>query len=52
MNVESVKKALLEAAGNPQTGTIFEIADELSRAIVKAHSPKQEERVVKSTETR
>jgi hypothetical protein len=52
MNQESVKKALLDAAGNPSSGIIFEMADELATAVVKAHSPKQEERVVKAQETR
>jgi hypothetical protein len=52
MNQESVKKALLEAAGNPSSGVIFEMAADLATAIVKAHSPKHEERVIKPQETR
>ena len=52
MNKESVKKALLDAAGNPSSGVIYELADEFADAIVKAHSPKHEERIVKPAETR
>ena len=60
MNVEDVKKALLNAAGNPESGAIADLADVLSQAVIdaccpteaKAFNPVAETRVVEITETR
>jgi len=52
MDVESVKKALLEAAGNPSSGIILEYAEMLAIGIVDAHTPIKEVRVIEAAETR
>jgi hypothetical protein len=60
MNHEEVKKVYLAAVGNPESGVFADFADDVSEAIVKAFSPKEEKteepakeiRVVKVEETR
>lgn len=52
MTQERIKELLLKAAGNPETGGVFEIIDDMARAIWEAQQPKQEQRVVEVEETR
>lgn len=56
MNIDSVKKALLDAVGNPDSGVFAEWADAIAEAIVDAHDVKKpvkaEVRVVDVEETR
>jgi len=53
---EQIKDAILRAAGNPETGVIADIADQLAEAVVgleeKASTPAKEVRVVESKEIR
>lgn len=54
MNQESIRQAILKVAGYPESGVIYELADDIARAIVEDHEelkPK-EERIIKPTETR
>lgn len=41
MNVGEVKKVLLDAIGNPESGVIADYADVLSEAVVKAYADKK-----------
>lgn len=36
---DEIKKALLDAAGNPESGVVAEIADDLAKAVVKLLHP-------------
>jgi hypothetical protein len=48
-----IKKAILKVAGNPETGAIKELADEIARAIVALDDePAKETRVLKAQEKR
>jgi hypothetical protein len=54
---EQIKAALLGAAGNPSSGAIVEIVDEMVQAIMaleskKASTPDVNVRIVESKETR
>lgn len=54
---EQIKKAILEVAGNPESGVVAEFADKWADAIVEIDSPRaaapaKEVRVVTPTETR
>lgn len=59
---EEIKKAILEVAGNPDSGVVVEYADAWAEAIVgldtpatpslASNGPAKETRVVKSEETR
>jgi hypothetical protein len=57
---EDIKKVILKATGNPESGAIKDNADRISEAIyseffqeeVKSFSPEKEVRVVKASETR
>jgi hypothetical protein len=54
MNQESIKQAILKVAGYPESGVIYELVDDIAKAIVEEHEelkPK-EERVIKPAETR
>lgn len=60
MNKEQIKAAYLKAIGNPESGVLVEIADQIVDAIaeelnpkeVKEYNPVKEQRVIKPTETR
>lgn len=52
MTKERIKEILLQAAGNPSSGGVFEIVDDMAQAIWEADQPKQEKRVVEVAETR
>lgn len=63
MDKESVKKAILEAAGNPSVGVIAEYADRMAEAVINLGKPNpvrykdkltdtKETRVIDSRETR
>jgi hypothetical protein len=60
MSLEQIKKAYLKAVGNPESGVLAEMADEIAKAIeeelspkeVKEFNPVKEQRVIKPTETR
>jgi len=56
VNKDEIKKVLLEAAGNPVSGAVKEIADAQAEALERKLSPKsakaKETRVVESEETR
>jgi len=59
MDKAKVKSTILEVAGNPTSGVIAELADELAQAIididkpeVKNFNPVQETRIVEIKETR
>lgn len=41
MNVGEVKKVLLDAVGNPESGIISDYADLLSEAVIKAYADKK-----------
>ncbi len=57
---EQIKKAILEVAGNPESGVIFDLADGFADAVVaidtpapaEAKSAEKEIRVTKPTEIR
>ncbi len=52
--VAQVKKAILQAAGNPESGAIFQTAQEMAEAVVALYEekPTREKRVLSATETR
>ena len=60
MNVDDVKKSLLNAVGNPNSGAFVDYADVIAAAIVKDCCPEEENivepvkeiRLVKPEETR
>ena len=59
MDKAKVKSTILQVAGNPSSGVIAELADELAQAIididkpeVKNFNPVQETRIVEIKETR
>ena len=54
MNQESIKRAILKATGNPQSGIIFDLADNIAKTIIEEHEePKaKEQRVIIPTEIR
>jgi hypothetical protein len=59
MDKAKVKSIILQVAGNPSSGVIAELADELAQAIididkpeVKNFNPVQETRIVEIKETR
>lgn len=59
MDKAKVKETILKVAGNPTSGVIAELADELAQAIinidkleVKNFNPVQETRIVEIKETR
>lgn len=48
-----IKKTILQIAGNPETGSIKELADEMARAIAELDKePAKESRVIEAAETR
>jgi hypothetical protein len=54
---DEIKKAILNAAGNPSSGVIADMADDLADAVWKldntnSYNPAKEARVVDSKETR
>jgi hypothetical protein len=54
---EDIKRAILQAAGNPSVGVIADIADDLAKAVweldnTNSFNPAKEARVVDSKETR
>ena len=54
---EEIKAALLKVAGNPSTGAIADLADEMAQAVAlldgkKASATQTDVRVVESKETR
>ena len=54
---DQIKAAILEAAGNPSTGVIADIAEDLATAVWKldnknSNNPAKEARVVDTKETR
>jgi hypothetical protein len=53
---EQIKAALLKAAGNPETGVIADMADQLAEAVAgleeKSSTPAKEVRVVEPKEIR
>jgi hypothetical protein len=54
---DEIKKAILNAAGNPSVGVIADIADDLANAVweldnTNSYNPAKEARVVDSKETR
>jgi hypothetical protein len=57
---EEIKKAILEVAGNPESGVIFEMAERFADAVIAIDTPvaadvksaEKEVRVTKPTETR
>jgi hypothetical protein len=60
MNVNDVKKSLLNAVGNPESGAFVDYADLIAEAIIKDFCPEEEKtvepvkeiRLVKPEETR
>jgi hypothetical protein len=52
--VAQVKRAILKVAGNPESGPIAQLADEMAKAVVALdeETPTREKRVVSPTETR
>jgi hypothetical protein len=60
MNVNDVKKSLLNAVGNPESGVFVDYADQIAEAIIKDCCPEEEKtvepveeiRLVKPEETR
>jgi hypothetical protein len=54
MNQESIRQAILKVAGYPESGVIYELVDDIAKAIIDEHQelkPK-EERVIKPAEIR
>jgi len=54
MNQESIKQAILKVAGYPESGVIYELVDDIAKAIVDEHQeikPK-EERIITPAEIR
>jgi hypothetical protein len=54
MNQESIRQAILKVAGYPESGVIYELVDDIAKAIVEEHQeikPK-EERIIKPAEIR
>ncbi len=55
-SVEQVREAILKVAGNPDSGSVKALADEMARAVVAldapAVQPSKEKRVTHSAETR
>jgi hypothetical protein len=49
---EQIKKAILDTAGNPVSGVIVQIADDLARAIVELDKPKASDEKPKTPDTR
>jgi hypothetical protein len=53
---ESIRQAILNVAGNPETGIIKELADDMADAVVAIDNPpsqgKKEKRVLTPTEIR
>lgn len=54
---EQIKKAILEVAGNPESGVIAELADKFAEAVAKidspvAHAGEKENRVTLPKEVR
>lgn len=52
--VAEVKKAILKVAGNPESGPIAQLAEEMARAVVALdeEKPTREKRVLMPTERR
>lgn len=54
---EQIKKAILDVAGNPESGIIAELADSFAEAVAKIDSPvavagEKENRVIQAKEVR
>jgi hypothetical protein len=54
---DEIKAAILKSAGNPSTGVIAEMADDLAKAVWElenknSENPAKEARVIESKETR
>lgn len=59
MNKEQIKSAILKTAGNPESGAIADLVDEMAEAIlnidkpeVKKFNPISETRIIESKEIR
>jgi len=59
MNKEQVKQAILKVAGNPESGAIYELADDMADSIleidqpeVKNFNPVKETRVIEAKDPR
>jgi hypothetical protein len=52
MTKEDVKSAILEVAGNPVSGIIFEMADAFADAVIDLSKPAKEVRITQPKETR
>lgn len=52
--VAQVKRTILKVAGNPESGAIAQLAEEMAEAVVAldAETPAREKRVVSPAETR
>jgi len=49
---EQIRKAIMKVAGDPESGVIADLADDIARAIVELDTPAKEVRVVIAKETR
>jgi len=49
---DEIKKAILDVAGNPDSGVIRDLAEAFATAIVELDKPTKEVRVVEAKETR
>lgn len=56
---DEIKKALLDAAGNPESGPVVAVVDDMAKAVVRLLQPeaavsfdKRETQVIKPTEKR
>lgn len=52
MNKEQIKEAILKVAGNPDSGAIAELADEMADAIEQIDKPVETKKFNPVTETR
>lgn len=52
MNKDQIKEAILKVAGNPESGAIAELADEMADAIEQIDKPVETKKFNPITETR
>ena len=52
MNKDQIKEAILKVAGNPDSGAIAELADEMAKAIEQIDKPVETKKFNPITETR
>lgn len=52
MNKDQIKEAILKVAGNPDSGAIAELADEMAEAIEQIDKPVETKKFNPITETR